>query len=103
MDELVVGAIAMGSALAGLFFLRFWRNSRDRFFLYFASSFFIESLNRIFLGAGAFRSEETPLYYLIRVLAYGLILLAIWEKNRPLQPVRNPLSTPGKQPEAEGS
>ena len=102
MDELVVGAIALGSAVAGLFFLRFWRNSRDRFFLYFALSFFIESLNRIFLGAGAFRSEETPLYYLIRVLAYGLILLAIWEKNRPLQPVRNPLSSTGKKPEAEG-
>ena len=26
--------------------------------------------------------EHTPLTYLVRLVAYGLILLAIWQKNR---------------------
>ena len=82
MNEMIVGAIALGSAVAGLFFLRFWRSSGDRFFLYFALSFFLESLNRIYLGVGAYMQEEAPVYFLIRLVAYGLILLAIWEKNR---------------------
>jgi Family of unknown function (DUF5985) len=65
-----------------LFFLRFWRSTRDRFFLYFAMSFFMEGLNRVLLRCMGGLREETPAYYLIRLVAYGLILLAILEKNR---------------------
>jgi hypothetical protein len=28
-------------------------------------------------------NEDGALFYSIRLLAYGLILLAIWDKNRP--------------------
>jgi hypothetical protein len=81
MNHMLIGAIAAGSLLAGLFFLKFWRTTRDRFFLYFALSFWLETCNRIALGL--FNSSELePVFYLLRVAAYGLILLAIWEKNR---------------------
>ncbi|HEV2611754.1 MAG TPA: DUF5985 family protein [Noviherbaspirillum sp.] len=84
MNEILVGATACATAVAGLFFLRFWRSTRDRFFLYFALSFFIEGFNRVLIGAQAEASAGIAGYffYLLRVLAYGLILLAIWEKNR---------------------
>src|SRR5205823_12585686 len=36
VNYLLTGAIAMASCVIALFFLRFWRNSGDRFFLYFA-------------------------------------------------------------------
>jgi len=36
----------MSSFTAGVFFLRFWRDTRDPFFLAFAASFIIEGLNR---------------------------------------------------------
>lgn len=82
MNQMLSGAIAVSSLLAGLFFLRFWRSSGDRFFLYFALSFALEGLNRIALGMLVDASESNPLFYSVRVVAYGLIVLAIWQKNR---------------------
>jgi len=69
--------------VAGLFFFRFWRQTRDRFFLWFALSFWLESANRVALGVWAGASEHSPWLYGVRVVAYGLILLAVWQKNRP--------------------
>ncbi len=83
MIDMLLGAIAMASIVAALFFLRFWRSTGDRFFLFFALSFFIEGLNRAVLAQGAQTTDEAPAYYLIRLLAYALILFAIWDKNRP--------------------
>ena len=83
MNEMLAGAIAAGSVVAALFFLRFWRSTRDRFFLYFALSFFIEGSNRFLLGFMGWLHEEAPAYYLVRLVAYGLILVAILEKNHP--------------------
>jgi hypothetical protein len=82
MNEMLVGAIATASTVAGLFFLRFWKSTRDRFFLYLALSFFIEGSNRFLLGFMGWLREEAPAYYLVRLIAYGLILAAIIEKNR---------------------
>lgn len=83
MEQMLTGAIAAGWLVAGLFFFRFWRHTRDRFFLWFALSFWIEAANRVALGAIAGAGEDNPAYYGLRVIAYGLILLAIWQKNRP--------------------
>jgi hypothetical protein len=83
MNGMLIGAISMASMVAGLFFLRFWRSTGDRFFLFFALSFFIEGVNRVVLAPVAQDNDGTPAYYLIRLLAYGLILYAILDKNRP--------------------
>lgn len=83
MMQLISGAIGMGSLVIALFFVRFWRSSGDRFFLYFALSFLIEGVHRFYAGYAASQSEDSPLHYLARLLAYALILWAIWEKNRP--------------------
>lgn len=83
MMEMLSGAIAMGSLVIGLFFARFWRSSGDRFFLYFALSFLIEGVHRAYTGMVPADSESSPLHYLVRLVAYSLILWAIWEKNRP--------------------
>ncbi|HSF32604.1 MAG TPA: DUF5985 family protein [Candidatus Tectomicrobia bacterium] len=82
MNEMLVGAIATASMLAGLFFLRFWKSTRDRFFLFFSMSFFIEGLNRFLLGFMGGLREEAPAYYLVRLVSYGLILVAILDKNQ---------------------
>jgi len=82
MNQMLTGAIAVASLLAGLFFFRFWRHTGDRFFLYFALSFWIEACNRIALGLLVGADEDGALFYSVRILAYGLILLAIWQKNR---------------------
>ena len=83
MTDLFTGATCMGSLVIALFFLRFWRNSGDRFFLYFAASFFIQGLQRLYSAVHDAGGEDSPLHYLVRLLAYGLILWAILEKNLP--------------------
>ena len=88
MSDLIAGAIAMASFVIALFFLRFWRGTRDRFFLYFALSFGIEGVHRIVSALTYDDAEDTPLHYLVRLLAYGLILWAILEKNLPARGAR---------------
>lgn len=82
INAMLTGAIAMACVTISLFFFSFWRNTRDRFFLFFATSFLLEAANRILLGLARLHSEDTPAYYLIRLMAYGLILIAIIDKNR---------------------
>ncbi|HEX7635642.1 MAG TPA: DUF5985 family protein [Noviherbaspirillum sp.] len=82
LNAMLTGAIAMASLVISLFFLRFWKSTRDRFFLYFAMSFVLEAVNRILLDMTSMQNEDTPIYYLIRLAAYALILFAIIEKNR---------------------
>lgn len=82
MDQMLTGAIAAGSLFAGLFFFRFWVQTGDRFFLLFAGSFWLEALGRVLLVAVPHASEQEPLFYLVRLVAYGLIIAAIWQKNR---------------------
>ena len=83
IHQMLLGAIAVASFLVGLFFARFWRSTNDRFFLYFAISFWIEGLNRAYVGYQGIHPDNAPLTYVIRLVAYSLILIAIWEKNRP--------------------
>jgi len=82
MNEMLIGAIATAYFVIGLFFLRFWKSTGDRFFLFFALSFLIECANRVCLYAFFDLREASPIYYLIRLLAYSFIIIAIVEKNR---------------------
>ena len=83
MSQFLLGAIALTCFAIGMFFLRYWRSGRDRFFLFFALSFWIEAANRVAMAVTQSWSEELPVHYLIRLFSYGLILCAIWDKNRP--------------------
>lgn len=82
MKLMLLGAIAMACFVASLFFMRFWKTTRDRFFLLFALSFFIEGVSRVMLGSIDYSSEQEPLFYLGRLFAFLLILFAILDKNR---------------------
>lgn len=82
MITIFIGAIAMASLVISLFFLRFWKTTRDRFFLFFAASFMLEAMNRVLIGISVLQNEESPVYYLIRLIAYSLIIIAIIDKNK---------------------
>jgi hypothetical protein len=77
----LTGAISFASLVVALFFLRFWRATRDPFFLYFALSFAIECASRA-TSVGLQVPDSNPLFYGVRVISYGLIIVAIWQKNR---------------------
>ena len=76
------GVITMGFAVAGLFFLRFWRRTRDGLFMAFASAFWLLGLVQALLALTDFPVEERSFFYLIRLAAFVIILAAIWRKNR---------------------
>ena len=82
MSLMTIGAIAALSFVIGAFFMRFWRVTGDRFFLLFGLSFWLEGINRVLMGALPTWREDTPACYLVRLLAYVLILYAIIDKNR---------------------
>ncbi len=82
---MLLGAIAMASLVAGLFFLRFWRETGDRLFLFFAISFLVEGINRWALGLSGDPNEGRPFFYFVRFLSFLLILIAIAQKNRGRQ------------------
>ena len=82
MNEFLLGAIALGCLAVGLFFFRYWRSSGDRFFLFLMLSFWIEAANRCAMAVTASWSESAPTHYVVRLISYGLILIAIWDKNR---------------------
>jgi hypothetical protein len=79
MNDFINGAIAVAYAVAGLFFFRFWKDSGDRLFAWFGTAFFILSGNRLMLPTTT--DEGLPIFYMIRLFGYLLILIAILDKN----------------------
>jgi hypothetical protein len=65
-----------------MFFLRFWRKTRDRLFLFFAGAFVILMLERIIRAGMEVETEWAPYVYLVRLAAFILIIIAIVDKNR---------------------
>ena len=82
MTQFLLGAIVTLSAVAGLLFLRAWRDTRDRFFVLFALAFWALSAN--WLGVAIFepQDEVRSFFYVVRWLAFCLIVAAIIDKNR---------------------
>lgn len=78
----ILGAIAMADLIAALFFLRFWKKTRDRFFLFFSAAFMVDMVNRTLLAVMDVQAESEPFLYLMRLVTFGLILIAILDKNR---------------------
>ena len=83
MNLFISGVIVAGYAVAGLFFLRFWRQSRDRLFAWFAAAFWLLGAQRAALAAIEHGSPGATWLYAVRLLAFLLILAAIIDKNRP--------------------
>lgn len=82
MTEFVAGLLAMGKAAAAVFFARFWRETADRLFLYFAAAFALLALHRTLLAASSRLPIDETWYYVIRLIAFLLILVGIVDKNR---------------------
>jgi hypothetical protein len=82
VSQLISGALVMGYFVAGLYFLRFWRDTRDRLFGIFAAAFWLLAAQRMALALTVNPNGEQVVLYGIRLLAFVLILAAIIDKNR---------------------
>ena len=79
-EWMVSGALAMGYIVAAMFFLRYWRESRDRLFAFFSLAFLLLALQRIILPFIA--DDQLELAYTVRVVAFLMIIVGIVDKNR---------------------
>ena len=83
MIELLSGALVLAYLIAGVHFLRFWRKTRDRLFLHFAIAFWLFASNQLAASIPIVTDKTGGYEYLLRVLGFALILVAILEKNVP--------------------
>jgi hypothetical protein len=79
--DFIRGAVAMGFLIAAGFFFRFWRESRDRLFALFAVAFLLLCGNRVLLAVLHEEQENSIAPYVVRLLAFVIILAAIIDKN----------------------
>lgn len=81
MNDFLQGATMLASLGVALFFLTYWRRTRDRLFLAFAVAFTVFAVNRAVLSALDEASEARTFVYLLRALAFTCIALAVLDKN----------------------
>jgi uncharacterized membrane protein HdeD (DUF308 family) len=81
LDLFILGYIAAASAFAALFFVRFWKQTRDFLFLAFALFFAIQGFTRILSLFSAEPNLAVGWVYVLRLLGVILIVIAILRKN----------------------
>lgn len=82
MTTVLSGALVAGYLVIALFFLRFRRASRDRLFALFAGAFGVLAVQRLALSMTGDLMENQTVFYLLRLAAFVVIIVAIIDKNR---------------------
>lgn len=92
MIEIIVflsGITVATFLFSGVFFYKFYRTSEDPFYFLFSLACFLLAIERIailgFIGPAKTSAETAPWVYLIRLVAFLLILFAIISKNRSIK------------------
>jgi hypothetical protein len=80
------GAAAMACVIAGSLFLRYWRDSGDRLFVFFAIAFWVLALKWTALGMLAPVTEHRHWLHALRLVAFAVIVAGIVDKNRRRAP-----------------
>ena len=82
LETFLLGVIVTACLIAGVFFFKFWKKTRDTLFLGFGAAFLIEGVNRMAFLFLEDPSVGSPIIYTVRLLSYLLILGSIVQKNR---------------------
>ena len=82
MNDFISGMLTMGYLVAGIFFLRFWRDTPRPPFAMFGAAFFILAVQRFGLEFINDVPSAQPMWYFVRLLAFVIIIIAIIDKNR---------------------
>ena len=85
MPAFLNGVAVGASIIAGVLFLRYWRETSDRLFLWFALAFWMLASHWAATSLLNPAEEARHLFYLLRLAAFVLILIGIYEKNWKLR------------------
>ena len=94
LTHVLLGAVIMGDVIAALFFVRFWKLTDDRFFLFFAASFIAIAVSRVVVDENLPPIGYEPFGYMIRILSYLFIIAGILYKNTSVRTGRTLASPP---------
>jgi hypothetical protein len=78
----IAGMLVMATFAIGLHFLKFWRLSKDRFFIWFALAFWVFGLGWLIRAFYPGVAEHGHWAYVPRLVAFLMIIVAILDKNR---------------------
>jgi len=81
MYNFLSGMVTAGYLVAGLFFFRFWRRTKDTLFINFSIAFLLFASGQ--LGSIWFegRHDDSAWIFLLRLTGFVLLLVAIVRKN----------------------
>jgi hypothetical protein len=82
MYQVISGALFASAMVAMLFFVRFYVETRERLFLFFAIAFAALGTNWLLVAILNPVREEEPYYYLLRLAAFLILIIGIYDKNR---------------------
>jgi hypothetical protein len=81
LDMFLLGYIAAVSAVVALYFLRFWKETRDFLFMAFAIFFIVQGGTRAFALSTSSPNLALDWVNIVRLLAVLLLIAAILRKN----------------------
>ena len=81
VDLYLIGFTTACAVIASLFFLRFWRETRDVLFLGFAVFFFMQAASDAYVASLNHPNEGNVLAFLMRFVSRIAVLAAILWKN----------------------
>jgi hypothetical protein len=82
LNQFLAGAASVSLLVIAMFFIRFWKRTRDRLFLFFASAFLILMLERLIRASMEIETEWAPYVYMVRLAAFVVIIIGVVDKNR---------------------
>ena len=84
MRTFMWGVLAMASGVAALFFLRFWRATRERLFAFFSLAFV--GMAAAWMGLAIINhpadEAQQEYAYIVRLVAFVILIIGIIDKNR---------------------
>ncbi len=78
----ISGALMLGLFSIGIVFLRYWKETGERLFFYFAIAFLLMSVERVLLEVTDPMNEARSFVFFLRLGAFVLISAGIVDKNR---------------------
>ena len=82
MNEFLLGMLVAFSTAVALLFLKLWHQTRDRLFGFFSAAFAMLAIDWLVHAAVSPRHESQHYLFVIRLVAFLLIIAGIVSKNR---------------------
>ena len=83
MYDFLTGVATAGFLIAAVFFFQFWKTTRDSFFAILGIAFVLFAANQAAVALLEVPREEQSWIYILRLIGFALLLVAIVLKNIP--------------------